>query len=156
MLRQRIKHEQLPRKFRINQEGPSYRRYAYGSTDDDLFSVMRNHTTYENSSSDDLSVFNTSASQGRKRRIHSKRMHSVVVKTSISHSKRHRRQVYQATASYQATEIGMIDSYEGDIVQVIRKSKGGWWLVEIDDELGWVPSYFLKPIMRYAEKTWAR
>lgn len=41
----------------------------------------------------------------------------------------------------------MIDLYEGDIVWVIFKSKGGWWFVEIYDELGWVLFNFFELIM---------
>ena len=127
---------------------PSNRPYAYESTDDELFLVMGNHMAYQNSSSDDLSAFNTYTSQDRKGRKRLNPRNSVVYNASNSHYKWHRRQIYQATASYQATTDSMIDLYEGDIVQVIRKSKGGWWLVEIHDELGWAPSNFLEPIMR--------
>ena len=60
-----------------------------------------------------------------------------------------RRRIYHAIAMYQATSDDTIDLYEGDEVQVIRKSRGGWWYVRIDDEEGWAPSNFLEPITWY-------
>lgn len=67
------------------------------------------------------------------------------------HSKGNRKPTHQAIASYQATTDGTIDLYEGDKVQVIRKSKGGWWFVRIDDEQGWAPSNYLEPITCHDE-----
>ena len=33
--------------------------------------------------------------------------------------------------------------YEGDEVEVLTKAPNGWWMVCIDDDVGWVPSNFL-------------
>lgn len=118
---------------------------ADDSSDDEVFPKMRNHFTYEDSSGDDL-VFHTYTPQCRRRRNRSKPRYPVAVDASYGHSKGHRRQIYQAIANYQATTDGTIDLYEGDMVRVIRKSKGGWWLVEIHDEHGWAPSNYLQPI----------
>ena len=69
----------------------------------------------------------------------------------LNNSPRRSRRIYQAIALYQATTDETVDLYEGDQVQVICKSRGGWWYVKIDDEEGWVPSNFLQPISHYDE-----
>ena len=63
----------------------------------------------------------------------------------LTRGRRHR-SAYQAMAMYQAMSENEIDLYEGDKVKVIRKSRSGWWYVNIDHEEGWAPSNFLKPI----------
>ena len=62
-----------------------------------------------------------------------------------------RRQIYQAIAMYQAMSNDTIDLFEGDQVQVIRKTTGGWWYVRINNEEGWAPSNYLEPITCYCK-----
>ena len=61
------------------------------------------------------------------------------------------RQIYQAIAMYQAMSNDTIDLFEGDQVQVVRKTRGGWWYVRIDNEEGWAPSNYLEPITCYCK-----
>lgn len=48
-----------------------------------------------------------------------------------------------AVCTYQASGDGEMTVYEGDEVEVLTKAPNGWWMVCIDDDVGWVPSNFL-------------
>ena len=50
---------------------------------------------------------------------------------------------YFAVCTYQASGDGELTVYEGDKVEVLTKAPNGWWMVCIDDDVGWVPSNFL-------------
>ena len=50
---------------------------------------------------------------------------------------------YFAVCTYQASGDGEMTVYEGDEVEVLTKAPNGWWMVCIDDDVGWVPSNFL-------------
>ena len=51
--------------------------------------------------------------------------------------------IYLAVCTYQASGNGEMTVYEGDEVEVLAKAPNGWWMVCIDDDVGWVPSNFL-------------
>lgn len=126
------------------------------SSDDEVFSVERN----KDSSSYESEVSSRGPRKRRERQMkrnwprlpeYSQGYHPNHSFVSLNNSPRRSRRIYQAIALYQATTDETIDLYEGDQVQVIRKSRGGWWYVKIDDEEGWVPSNFLQPISYYDE-----
>ena len=50
---------------------------------------------------------------------------------------------YFVFCTYQASGDGEMTVYEGDEVEVLTKAPNGWWMVCIDDDVGWVPSNFL-------------
>ena len=50
---------------------------------------------------------------------------------------------YFVVCTYQASGDGEMTVYEGDEVEVLTKAPNGWWMVCIDDDVGWVPSNFL-------------
>ena len=50
---------------------------------------------------------------------------------------------YFVVCTYQASGDGEMTVYEGDEVEVLAKAPNGWWMVCIDDDVGWVPSNFL-------------
>ena len=50
---------------------------------------------------------------------------------------------YFVLCTYQASGDGEMTVYEGDEVEVLTKAPNGWWMVCIDDDVGWVPSNFL-------------
>ena len=117
------------------------------SSDDEVFPVMK---TNKDSSSYDSEVASYDLQKKRERRNKINRSRYSPDKVIASNScSRGGRGMYQAIAMYQATTDDTIDLYEGDQVQVIRKSRGGWWYVKIDDEEGWTPSNFLEPITRF-------
>ena len=51
--------------------------------------------------------------------------------------------IYYAVATYEASGDGEVTALEGDEVKVLAKAPSGWWMVHIDDAVGWVPSNFL-------------
>ena len=119
------------------------------SSDSEVFQKKNNRNVYEDSSCDNLAVHSYI------RRPRKKTNRSKLPKCSIQKDAPYSRHpsgghssklAYQAIASYRASADDKIDLYEGDKVQVIRKSKGGWWFVKIDDEEGWAPSNYLEPI----------
>lgn len=50
---------------------------------------------------------------------------------------------YFVVCTYVASGDGEMTVYEGDEVEVLSKAPNGWWMVCIDDDVGWVPSNFL-------------
>lgn len=52
---------------------------------------------------------------------------------------------YYAVATYEASGIGEVTGWEGDKVEVLAEDSSGWWMVRIDDRVGWFPSNFLLP-----------
>ena len=50
---------------------------------------------------------------------------------------------YFVVCTYQASGEGEMTVHEGDEVEVLTKAPNGWWMVCIDDDVGWVPSNFL-------------
>lgn len=115
------------------------------SSDGEVFLKTKNRIVYEDSSCDDSAVHSYTR-RPRKKRNRSK-LPQNASPYGLYHSGGHSsKSSYQAIASYRASTDDTIDLYEGDKVQVIRKSRGGWWFVKIDDEEGWAPSNFLEPI----------
>ena len=122
---------------------------ADDSSDDEVFFQTTNQFVEEDSSCDDVSVHSYTL------RPRKKKNRPKLPKDSIQEGatygpyqcKGHSTKLtHRAIAPYQASSDGTIDLYEGDKVHVIRKSRGGWWLVQIDDEVGWAPSNYLEPI----------
>ncbi|XP_053551008.1 NADPH oxidase organizer 1-like [Bombina bombina] len=56
---------------------------------------------------------------------------------------------YYAYKAYQAGSSDELSISIGVLVQVIEKSKNGWWLVRYNNKVGYVPSMFLKPYCNY-------
>ena len=124
---------------------------ADNSSDDEVFFKTKDCFTYEDSSGDDSTVYSYTLRPRKKRNRLKLPKYSVQGDGAYSryHPDAHSAQLtYQAIASYQASTDGTIDLYEGDKVHVIRKSRGGWWLVQIEEEVGWAPSNYLEPIAR--------
>lgn len=142
------------RKYRVDR-APLNVFHADYSSDDEVFFKTKNCFVDEDSSCDDLTPHSYTL------RPRKKRNRPKVPKYSIQEDARYGRYesegrhskklTYQAIASYQASTDGTIDLYEGDKVHVIRKTKGGWWFVQIDDEVGWAPSNYLEPTTCYDE-----
>lgn len=65
--------------------------------------------------------------------------------SSLSISKPIESATYKAIADYQSLENDQISFDEDDLVQVIEKNNDGWWLIQIDNVLGWAPASFLQP-----------
>ena len=115
---------------------------------------MKNHSVCKGSFCDDFAVYSYPW-RPRRRANRSKLPKHSIQKDALysrypsgSHSLR---LAYRAIASYRASTDDTIDLYEGDKVQVIRKSKGGWWFVKINHDEGWAPSNYLEPITCYDE-----
>ena len=53
---------------------------------------------------------------------------------------------YQAMYPYISQEKNEITINEGDIVEVIKRSSNGWWLLVSNSQLGWGPSNYLQPV----------
>ena len=53
---------------------------------------------------------------------------------------------YQAMYTYICQEKNEITINEGDIVEVVKRSSNGWWLLVSNNQLGWGPSNFLQPV----------
>lgn len=123
------------------------------SSDNEVIPEARNRYMYEGSSCDDSEAHSYTLRPRKKRNRPRLPKYSMQVDVPYRHSKGNRKPTHQAIASYQATTDGTIDLYESDKVQVIRKSKGGWWFVRIDDEQGWAPSNYLEPITCHDEWT---
>lgn len=62
--------------------------------------------------------------------------HSIICRETDTYS-------YFVVCTYVASGDGEMTVYEGDEVEVLSKAPNGWWMVCIDDEVGWVPSNFL-------------
>ena len=53
-----------------------------------------------------------------------------------------------AIASYKGDETNNeVILAEGEMVQVLDKNPNGWWSVEHNDKVGWVPSNYLHPVL---------
>ena len=122
------------------------------SSDSEVFQKTKNRSLYERSPCDNFGV-NSYPRRPRRRANRSKLLKHSFQKDapysrhlSGSHSLH---LTYKAIASYRASTDDTIDLYEGDKVQVIRKSKGGWWFVKTGHEEGWAPSNYLEPITCY-------
>ena len=124
------------------------------SSDSEVFQKMKNRSVCEGSFCDDLGV-HSYPRRPRRRANRSKPLKHTIQKDdpySRHPSGRHSlKWPYQAIASYRASTDDTVDLYEGDKVQVIRKSKGGWWFVKTDQAEGWAPSNYLEPITCYDE-----
>ena len=124
------------------------------SSDSEVFQKTKNRSFYEGSSCNDFGV-HSYPRRPRRRANRSKLLKQSFQKDapysrhpSGSHSLH---LPYKAIASYRASTDDTIDLYEGDKVQIIRKSKGGWWFVKTGHEEGWAPSNYLEPITCYDE-----
>ena len=53
---------------------------------------------------------------------------------------------YQAMYTYISQEKNEITINEGDIVEVIKRSSNGWWLLVSNNQLGWGPSNYLQSV----------
>ena len=53
---------------------------------------------------------------------------------------------YQAMYTYISQEKNEITINEGDIVEVVKQSSNGWWLLATNNQLGWGPSNYLQPV----------
>ncbi len=119
------------------------------SSDDEVFFTTKNCFEDEDSSCDDLTVHSYTLRPRKKRNRPKLPKYSIQEDAPYGRyqTEGHETKLtYQAIASYQASTDGTIDLYEGDKVHVIRKTRGGWWFVQIDDEVGWAPSNYLEPI----------
>ncbi|KAJ7333884.1 SH3 and PX domains 2A [Desmophyllum pertusum] len=52
---------------------------------------------------------------------------------------------YVAISDYTKREESDINLKAGNVVDVIEKNEHGWWFVDLDSELGWVPASYLEP-----------
>ena len=124
------------------------------SSDSEVFQMRQTRSVYESSSSNDLGVHSYPRRAGKKTNRSKLPKYSIQKDAPysrhplVSHSLK---LAYQAIASYRNSTDDTIDLFEGDKVQVIRKSKGGWWLVKTDHDEGWAPSNYLEPITCYDE-----
>jgi len=124
------------------------------SSDSEVFQKTKNRTLYEGSSCDDLAVH--SYIRRKRKKTNRSKLPKYSVQKDAPYS-RHpsgdhsSKLAYQVIASYQGATDGTIDLYEGDKIQVIRKSKGGWWFVKSDNQEGWAPSNYLEPVTCYDE-----
>ena len=53
---------------------------------------------------------------------------------------------YYAVSPYEAREPWEITLYKGDEVKVEKKARSGWWLVQVNEDVGWAPSNFLADV----------
>lgn len=51
-----------------------------------------------------------------------------------------------AGCDYDSTSPDKLPFEEGDVITVILKDSGGWWLARLGDREGWVPSDYLDPL----------
>lgn len=51
---------------------------------------------------------------------------------------------YIALATYADADPGMLNFDKGDMLEILEKDDGGWWLAKLNDQTGWVPSNFIK------------
>ncbi|XP_076834993.1 SH3 and PX domain-containing protein 2A isoform X2 [Brachyhypopomus gauderio] len=56
-------------------------------------------------------------------------------------------QLYRSTAEFQQGAAGELSLPAGALVEVLEKQKSGWWFVRWGALEGWVPTYYLQPIM---------
>ncbi|XP_078414789.1 NADPH oxidase organizer 1-like [Cetorhinus maximus] len=52
---------------------------------------------------------------------------------------------YYAVKSYEAKDEDELSMHVGVIVQVLKKSSDGWWLIRYDGKSGYIPSLYLQP-----------
>ncbi|XP_067859747.1 NADPH oxidase organizer 1-like [Heptranchias perlo] len=52
---------------------------------------------------------------------------------------------YYAVKSYEATDGDELSMHVGVIVEVLKKSSDGWWLIRYNGQSGYVPSLYLQP-----------
>ncbi|KAL9981074.1 hypothetical protein ACROYT_G009733 [Oculina patagonica] len=52
---------------------------------------------------------------------------------------------YVAISDYTKREDSDISLKAGNVVDVIERNEHGWWFVDLDSELGWVPASYLEP-----------
>ena len=124
------------------------------SSDSEVFRKTKHPSLYEDSSYEDLAVHSYTR-QPRKKINRSQLPKNSNQRDALRVRKRSGSQssklVYKAIASYRPSSGDTIDLHKGDKVRVIRKSRGGWWFVKIDDEEGWAPSNYLVPITCFDE-----
>ena len=53
---------------------------------------------------------------------------------------------YYAVSPHEAREPWEITLYKGDEVKVEKKARSGWWLVRVNEVVGWAPSNFLADV----------
>ncbi|KAK3749617.1 hypothetical protein QZH41_012955 [Actinostola sp. cb2023] len=54
------------------------------------------------------------------------------------------KELFVAISSFEDNSEGVVSLREGDVVEVVDKSEGEWWLVRFNDKQGWTPSSYLK------------
>ncbi|EDO39299.1 predicted protein, partial [Nematostella vectensis] len=52
---------------------------------------------------------------------------------------------YVVITDYKKTQQKDLNLRAGNVVDVIQKNEHGWWFVDLDGELGWVPASYLEP-----------
>ncbi|XP_031561245.1 SH3 and PX domain-containing protein 2A-like [Actinia tenebrosa] len=53
------------------------------------------------------------------------------------------KEMYAAVSDFEDSSDGVVCLKEGDVVEVVDKSEGEWWLVRLNEKQGWVPSSYL-------------
>ncbi|KAM9457485.1 putative neutrophil cytosol factor 1C [Clarias gariepinus] len=53
--------------------------------------------------------------------------------------------LYVASKSYKSTKIDELSVEIGSVVEVVKKSNDGWWLVRYNCRTGYIPSMYLQP-----------
>lgn len=53
------------------------------------------------------------------------------------------KEVYAAVSDFEDSSDGVVCLKEGDVVEVLDKSEGEWWLVKLNGKEGWAPSSYL-------------
>ncbi|KAK1793384.1 hypothetical protein P4O66_011766, partial [Electrophorus voltai] len=56
-------------------------------------------------------------------------------------------QLYRSTAKFQQEAAGELSLPAGVLVEVLEKQTSGWWFVRWGSLEGWVPTYYLQPII---------
>jgi len=69
---------------------------------------------------------------------------SPVKSESGSDSNNNNNTKYIALATYADADPGMLNFDKGDMLEILEKDDGGWWLAKLNDQTGWVPSNFIK------------
>ncbi|XP_008280974.1 NADPH oxidase organizer 1-like [Stegastes partitus] len=53
--------------------------------------------------------------------------------------------LYCAVKSYSTTKADEVSVSIGSVVEVLRKSDNGWWLIRVNNRAGYIPSMYLQP-----------
>jgi len=69
---------------------------------------------------------------------------SPVKSESGSDSNNNNNTKYIALATYADADPGMLNFDKSDMLEILEKDDGGWWLAKLNDQTGWVPSNFIK------------